>query len=79
MTYRDEKESLRAENERLRASAGQGRRRRPWVAVVLGVVTVVALFLLQPWLNGADSRFWGAAAILGVLALSTLFAVLRLL
>ena len=79
MTYRDEKDSLRAENERLRASAGKGRRQRPWVAVVLGLVTVVALFLLQPWLNGADSRFWGAFAILAVLALSTLFAVIRLL
>lgn len=79
MTYRDEKESLRAENERLRASLGQGNRRRPWVAVVLGVCTIVAMVLLQPWLNGADARFWGAVAILGVLALSTLFAVIRLL
>lgn len=79
MAYRDEKESLRAENERLRSALGKGPRRRPWVAVALGVCTVVAMFLLQPWLNGADARFWGAVAILGVLALSTLFAVLRLL
>lgn len=78
MAYRDEKESLRAENERLRTElAGQRRRRPPWIAIALALSDVVAFFVLHPWLNGSDVRFWAAIAILAVLAIAALFAALR--
>lgn len=77
MTYRDEKDSLRAENERLRAELTGRRRGRPWVAIALALSAGLALVLLLPWLNGTDARFWGALAILAVLAGSAVFAAVR--
>jgi hypothetical protein len=78
VSYRDEKESLRAENERLRSQLEERRKRRPpWIAIVLALCAVVAFFFLQPWLNGNDARFWGALAIIAVLAIGALFAALR--
>jgi hypothetical protein len=77
VTYRDEKDSLRAENERLRVALEGKRPRRPWVAMGLALIAVAALVLLLPWLNGTDERFWGALAILGVLGGGAVFAALR--
>jgi len=63
--YRDEVESLRAENERLRAALRGRRRARVGLTGVLIALELVALFALQPLLNAAsDARFWGAVAIL---------------
>lgn len=78
MAYRDEKESLRAENERLRAQLEERRKRRPpWAAVALAIGAVVAFFLLQSWLNGNDTRFWAALGIVAVLGVGALFAALK--
>jgi len=78
VAYRDEKESLRGENERLRTElAGQRRRRPPWIAIALALAAVGAFFLLHPWLNGSDARFWEAVGIIAVLAVGALFAALR--
>jgi len=76
--YRDEKESLRAENERLKEKLAEKRRRGvPWAAVVLALFAVGAFFLLQPWLNGSDIRFWAALGILLLLAGGAVFAAVR--
>lgn len=76
--YRDEKESLRAENERLRAQLAEKKRRGvPWAAIFLAACTVGAFFLLQPWLNGSDIRFWAALGILILLAGGAVFAAVR--
>ncbi|WP_394828637.1 hypothetical protein [Pendulispora albinea] len=74
--YRNEVESLRAENERLRAELGaqrprRPRWRRPWVTALLIALELIALFALQPWLNApSDVRFWGAVAILVALGIA---------
>jgi hypothetical protein len=78
LAYRDEKESLRAENERLKEKLAERRRRGvPWVAVVLALTAVGAFFLMQSWLNGSDIRFWAALGILLVLAGGAVFAAIR--
>lgn len=78
MAYRDERDSLRAENERLRAKLEDRRKRRPpWLAIALATFAVAAFFLLQPWLNGSDIRFWAAIAIVAVLGLGAVFAALK--
>ncbi len=78
MAYRDEKDSLRAENERLKSKLeGQRKRRAPWAAIALAVAAIAAFFLLQSWLNGSDARFWEAIAIIAVFAAGALFAALR--
>ncbi len=69
--YRDEVASLRAENERLRAALRARRRTRLGVTALLVLLTLAALFVLQPWLNAAsDARFWGAVGILVGLAIA---------
>lgn len=76
--YRDEKESLRAENERLKAELAEKRARRvPRAAIAIAVVALGAFVLLQDWLNGSDTRFWSAVAILAALVGAALFAVFR--
>jgi fermentation-respiration switch protein FrsA (DUF1100 family) len=66
--YRDELESLRAENARLRAELARRGQSRPRVAVALVALDVASMFLLRPWLNGSDDlRFWAGLGI--VLAL----------
>ena len=76
--FRDEKESLRAENERLHAELAKQRARRvPRVGIAIALVAVVAAVALQPWLNGSDVRFWAAVAILGALVLAAVVAALR--
>jgi hypothetical protein len=78
VAYRDEKESLRGENERLkRKLEGQRKRRPPWAAIALALAAIGAFFFLQSWLNGSDVRFWGAIGIIAVLAVGALFAALR--
>jgi hypothetical protein len=78
--YRDENESLRAENERLKAELEarvRGSRRVPRVAVVLGAGAIGATLALQPWLNGTDARFWSAISIIVFLVFAAIFAAVR--
>jgi len=76
--YRDEKETLRGENERLKAKLEDRRSRRvPRVAIALAALAIAAFLVLMPWLNGSDLRFWSAIGILVVLIGGALFATLR--
>ncbi|HWL89710.1 MAG TPA: hypothetical protein VNO21_28095 [Polyangiaceae bacterium] len=69
--YRNETESLRVENERLRVALRARRRGHVGVTLALVFLSLVALFVLQPWLNAAsDVRFWGAVAILVTLGIA---------
>jgi len=69
--YRDELESLRAENARLRAALTARRRAHAGMTVFLVLAELGALVLLLPWLNApSDARFWGATAILVVLGIA---------
>lgn len=78
MPYRDEKETLRAENERLKAQLAERRARRvPRAAIALAVLAIGAFVLLQPWLNGSDARFWSALGIVAVLLGAALIAAFR--
>jgi hypothetical protein len=64
--YRDERASLVAENERLRAELARirGPRRRASTAVALLAADVAVVLLLRPWFNGSsDAEFWTAAAV----------------
>ncbi len=69
--YRNEIESLRAENARLRAELG-ARRRVPGMALLAAcfcVLDVLAILALKPWLNGGDDgRFWAAVGVIFTLA-----------
>ncbi|MFO0669876.1 MAG: hypothetical protein U0235_09670 [Polyangiaceae bacterium] len=63
--YRDENESLRAENARLKtALAKYRRRRRPLLAVAAVAVDFGLVIALRPFLNGDDLRFWLALGVL---------------
>jgi alpha-beta hydrolase superfamily lysophospholipase len=68
--YRDETDSLRAENARLRAKLARRKtnlQRLPFVLVALDFGAVVAL---RPWLNGgSDAKFWLALGVLVTIAL----------
>jgi hypothetical protein len=70
--YRDENETLRAENARLRARllsrrGGRGR------TLSLLALDFVAIIFLRPWLNGAsDAKFWGGVAVVAGIALAAL-------
>lgn len=79
--YRDELESLRAENERLRAQLASRRRSHGWLAALLVVAEIGALLLLMPWLNAAnDAKFATAALILvgiGIAAAVSAFGTRR--
>jgi len=72
--FRDEVESLRRENERLRAELARTRHPsagRTAVAFALIGVDVLTAMVLRPWLNaGSDARFWGALVILGAITLA---------
>jgi hypothetical protein len=62
--YRDENESLRAENERLRRELAKRRIAHGRLALLLVVIDFVAVLALRPWLNGpSDAKFWSALAV----------------
>jgi hypothetical protein len=67
--YRDENESLRAENERLRKELAERRRVKVGTTAALVGLDFVAIIALRPWLNGgSDVAFWGALAIILLIA-----------
>jgi hypothetical protein len=69
--YRDELDSLRAENERLRAELRRKHASRPLLAVALASLDVGAIVLLRPWLNGSsDASFWIASFFVILLAIA---------
>jgi hypothetical protein len=69
--YRDELESLRAENAQLRAQLAQRTRSRPRLAVALVAADVGSIFLLKPWLNGSDDlRFWAGLGVILALGIA---------
>jgi hypothetical protein len=72
--YRDENESLRCENERLRAELCELSKKRvshPVVSLLLAGLDLALLVVLRPWLNGSsDARFWAALVCLGVLGIA---------
>jgi hypothetical protein len=69
--YRDELESLRAENARLRAELSRRRQARPALAFALVALDVGAVFVVKPWLNGADdARFWAGLGLVLALAIA---------
>jgi len=73
--FRDELESLRRENEQLRAELSRQRRPRPAIAFALAAADVGAAMALRPWLNaGSDGRFWGALGILGAITFTAAWA-----
>jgi VIT1/CCC1 family predicted Fe2+/Mn2+ transporter len=75
--YRDELESLRAENERLRAELRRDRPARPFLAVGLASLDVAAIVLLRPWLNASsDASFWIASLLIVLLAIAATAAAL---
>jgi hypothetical protein len=62
--YRDELETLRAENARLRRELAARRESRPLLALGLVALDVVAVLLVRPWLNGAaDFPFWTSLGV----------------
>jgi hypothetical protein len=66
--YRDELESLRAENARLREELARRSAGRPRLAMGLLALDVASIFLVKPWLNGSDDlRFWvGLGIVVGI-------------
>ena len=76
--YRDENDTLRAENARLRAKLSKRSGASRSATAALLVLLFGAIVFLRPWLNGeSDGKFWGAVAILagiaGVAILSVVF------
>ena len=76
--FRDEKESLRAENARLRqALKTRIRPRRPLAALVMVAADFGAVVVLRPWLNASDDlHFWLAITVLSALGALALFFAL---
>jgi hypothetical protein len=69
--YRNELETLRAENERLRRELADRRVSRPRLALGLAAVDVGLVVALRPWLNGtSDAGFWGSLAVVTLVALA---------
>ena len=79
--YRDERESLRAENERLRSDLARAHYRGRAVHVAAGLFAhVIARQLVGPWLNGDDDlRFWLGVAVAVLPLLYALVALVRVL
>jgi hypothetical protein len=68
--YRDELESLRAENERLRSKLRRKHTTRPFLGIALAALDLGAIVLLRPWLNASsDLSFWLALLFVVLLAL----------
>lgn len=77
LPYRDELESLRAENERLRVELLKKRVAHPILALMLAGLDLVLVVVLRPWLNGAsDGRFWAALTSVALLGLAAAAAAL---
>jgi hypothetical protein len=75
--FRDEVETLRRENERLRALLSQVRRSRPVFALALAGADIAGAIALRPWLNdGSDARFWAALGLLGAVTVAAAWAAL---
>jgi VIT1/CCC1 family predicted Fe2+/Mn2+ transporter len=75
--YRDELESLRAENERLRAELRRRRASRPFLSVAIACLDIGAIVLLRPWLNApSDASFWMASLFVVLLAIAATAAAL---
>ena len=69
--YRDELESLRAENARLRARLSTERHAHAGVALALVAIDALCLVVVRPWLNGSDdAKFWVGLAIVVSLAVA---------
>ena len=75
--FRDENDTLRAENARLRARLAKRNGTRRGITWLLTVSIFGAVVLLRPWLNGeSDAKFWGALVIVGGIALAAILSVL---
>ncbi len=69
--YRDEVETLRAENARLKRALAARSRARPLVALGLVALDLGVTMLVRPWLNGgADGPFWASLALVVALAVA---------
>jgi hypothetical protein len=69
--YRDELESLRRENERLRAELARRPVSRPRLAALLVALDAVLVVALRPWLNGtSEVHFWTALSSVGLFGLA---------
>jgi len=79
--YRDERESLRAENERLRGDLARAHHRGRAVHVAAGLFGhVIVRQLVGSWLNGDDdTRFWLGVVIAVVPLVYALVALVQLL
>jgi hypothetical protein len=75
--YRDELESLRAENDRLKVELSKKRVSHPFLAILLAALDLALVLVLRPWLNGAsDGHFWAALASVALLGLGAAAAAL---
>jgi hypothetical protein len=73
--YRDENETLRAENARLRQRLAKRRGARRGLVFFLLALDFVAIVVLRPWLNGAsDAKFWGGLAIVVGIAIAAVLS-----
>jgi hypothetical protein len=62
--YRDENETLRRENARLKGELAKRARGRLAVALLLLGADFLAVTALRPWLNGgSDLKFWSALIV----------------
>lgn len=67
--YRDETETLRADNARLHAELARRRRGGRGLSVLLVVIDFGAIVVLRPWLNGgSDVQFWCGVALVAAIA-----------
>jgi hypothetical protein len=77
MPYRDELDTLRAENDRLRLELSKRRSYFPRLALLLAAFDVALCLLLRPWLNGkSDARFWMSLGTLGLVAVLAIAAAI---
>ncbi len=75
--YRDETETLRADNARLHGELARRRRGHRGLSVALVVIDFGAIVLLRPWLNGgSDLQFWcGVALVVAIAAAAVTSAI----
>jgi hypothetical protein len=69
--YRDENETLRAENARLRSQLDKRRGAHRLLSITLLALDFAAVIALRPWLNGeSDAKFWCGLVIIGGIAVA---------